>query len=171
MKRKMLHIPMLALLVGIMLSCSNKENAEGGSDAKAKSFAENYCKLAKEIGFNSEFKLTEDYMNSNGDKMEEKFYANSEKLISIMKEMDTHIKTLNDEQKQQFTKNFLKAVIDTECSNLFLKEIPYSKMEDGIKELEEQIARDKKRKNNPEPVVEDYVEEDYAGTAEAYGDY
>jgi hypothetical protein len=88
-----------------------------------------------------------------------------------MKEMDAHIKTLNDEQKQQFTKSFLKAVIDTECSNLFLKEIPYSKMEDGIKELEEQIARDKKRKNNPEPVVEDYVEEDYAATTEAYGDY
>jgi hypothetical protein len=94
--------------------------------------------------------LNEEFLSKNADKIEGKFYDNSDKLISVMKEIDTHLKTLNQAQAQVFTKELLKAIIDTDCSNIFFKEIPYSQLGDVIKELEKEVTRAKYRKDNPE---------------------
>ena len=135
MRKKMFYLPMLLVTVGILLSCGNKDAAGAGTDAKAKLFAENLCKFAKEIGFDTDLKLDEEYMRKHGDKFEENFYENSDKFLTLLKDLDTHLKTLNDEQKQNFTKELLKAIIDTDCSNILFKSIPYGMLSDGIKEI------------------------------------
>ena len=162
----MFYLPMLLLTVGILLSCGNKvaAGAGAGSDAKAKLFAENLCKFAKEIGFDTDLKLDEEYMRKHGDKFEENFYENSDKFLTLLKDLDTHLKTLNEEQKQAFTKELLKAMIDTDCSNILLKSIPYGMLSDGIKEIEKEITSAKYRKDHPvdeyayaEPSMEEYA--------------
>jgi hypothetical protein len=167
-RKKLLFIPVIVLSTGIFLSCggnnaSGNETGSGSKDAKAKLFAENLCKFAKEIGLDENLKLNEEFLSKNADKIEGKFYDNSDKLISVMKEIDTHLKTLNQAQSQVFTKELLKAIIDTDCSNIFFKEIPYSQLGDVIKEIEKEVTRAKYRKDNPES------EYDYGmGTENAY---
>jgi hypothetical protein len=167
MRKKMFYLPMLFLTVGILLSCGNKDaaGAGAGSDAKAKLFAENLCKFAKEIGFDTDLKLDEEYMRKHGDKFEDNFYENSDKFLTLLKDLDTHLKTLNEEQKQAFTKELLKAMIDTDCSNILLKSIPYGMLSDGIKEIEKEITSAKYRKDHPvdeysyaEPSMEEYAD-------------
>jgi hypothetical protein len=82
--------------------------------------------------------------------MEDKFYSNSDKLMTTLKSIDTHLKTLNQAQSQLFAKELMKAIIDTDCSNIFFKEIPYAKFGDLIKDMEKDITRMKYRKDNPE---------------------
>ena len=154
----MFYLPMLLLTVGILFSCGDKDAAGAGSDAKAKLFAENLCKFAKEIGFDADLKLDEEYMRKHGDKFEEKFYENSDKFLTVLKDLDTHLKTLNDEQKQNFTKELMKAIIDTDCSNILFKSIPYGMLSDGIKEMEKEITAAKYRKDHPVEDEYDYEE-------------
>ena len=154
----MFYLPILLLTVGILLSCGNKDAEGAVSDTKAKLIAENLCKFAKEIGFDADLKLDEDYMRDHGDKFEEKFYANSDKFLTVLKDLESHLKTLNDEQKQKFTKELLKAIIDTDCSNILFKSIPYGMIGEGIKELEKEITSAKYHRDNPETDEYDYEE-------------
>jgi len=161
MKMKSLKYTILAMLSSVLLiSCGGKSSSANettsGSDAKAKKFAENLCKMAKDIGLDQNFKFTDEFMRNNGDKMENKFYENSNKLIVLLKEIESHMKTLNQAQSQKFTKELMKAIIDTECSDILLKEVPYSEFGKVISEMEKEITRMKYRRDNPDDLYGDY---------------
>ncbi len=157
----MLKYTIYVMLSSVLLfSCggngSSANETTSGSDAKAKKFAENLCKMAKDIGLDQNLKFTDEYMRNNGDKMENKFYENSDKFITLLKEIDSHLKTLNQVQSQKFTKELMKAIIDTECSDILLKEVPYSDFGKVISEMEKEITRMKYRRDNPDDLYGDY---------------
>ncbi len=158
---KTLKYTIFAMLSSVLLfSCGGKggtaNETTSGSDAKAKKFAENLCKMAKDVGLDENLKFTDEYMRNNGDKMENKIYENSDKFITLLKAIDSHLKTLNQVQSQKFTKELMKAIIDTECSDILLKEVPYSELGKLISEMEKDITRMKYRKDNPDDLYGDY---------------
>lgn len=163
---------MLAFSSMLVISCGGKkdgsanEASAGATDAKAKKMAESFCKLAKEIGLDDNLKFTDDYMRKNADKMEDKFYENSDKFILLLKDIDNHLKTLNQVQSQKFAKELTKAIIDTDCSNILFKEIPYSDLGKAITQIEKEITRTKYRRDNPEEAYDPY-ENPYMGDSTA----
>jgi hypothetical protein len=55
----------------------------------------------------------------------------------------------------------MKAIIDTKCSNIFFKEIPYQDLGKLIETMEKEATREKYRRDNPEPEVPTYDEYAY----------
>lgn len=162
--KKIKYTIVIALSSMLVISCGGKkegsanEASSGATDAKAKKMAESFCKLAKEIGLDENLKFTDDYMRKNADKMEDRFYENSDKFILLLKDIDNHLKTLNQVQSQKFAKELAKAIIDTDCSNILFKEIPYSDLGKVITEIEKDITRTKYRRDNPEESYDPYYD-------------
>jgi hypothetical protein len=136
----------------IISSCGDKSSAEAaGSNAKATEFANSMCKMAEEIGLDENFKLTEDYLEKKGEKFGDNALNKSDDIIKLLKQVDKHVETLNNDQKTAFTKELMKAIIDTKCSNIFFKEIPYEELGKLIETMEKEATREKYRRDNPEP--------------------
>ena len=156
----------------IISSCGDKSSAEAaaGSDAKATEFANSMCKMAEEIGLDENFKLTEDYLQKKGEKFGDNALNKSDDIIKLLKQVDKHVGTLNNDQKNAFTKELMKAIIDTKCSNIFFKEIPYQDLGKLIENMEKEATKAKYRRDNPEPEAPAYDEYDYSATSEAMVD-
>jgi hypothetical protein len=155
----------------IISSCGDKSSAEAaGSNAKATEFANSMCKMAEEIGLDENFKLTEDYLEKKGEKFGDNALNKSDDIIKLLKQVDKHVETLNNDQKTAFTKELMKAIIDTKCSNIFFKEIPYEELGKLIETMEKEATREKYRRDNPEPEAPAYDEYDYSGSSEAMAD-
>jgi len=160
----------------IISSCGSKSSAEAaaaaGSNPKATEFANSMCKMAEEIGLDENFKLTEDYLNKKEDKFEENTLNKADDIVKLLKQVDKHLGTLNNDQKTAFSKELMKAIIDTKCSSIFFKEIPFDKLRDAIVEMEKEITRKKYKRDHPEemaPVYDDYAYPP-AADAEPYED-
>ena len=131
-------------------------------DSKAKEFANSMCNMATEVGLDENLKLDENYIRKNGEKFEKNFLNKSDDFIKLLKEVDKHLKSLDKDQKTAFTKELMKAIIDTKCSDIFLKEIPFNDLDSVIEEMEDELKRDKKRRDNPEPEMPAYDEPAYS---------
>ena len=156
----------------IISSCGDKssEEAAAGSNAKATEFANSMCKMAEEIGLDENFKLTEDYLQKKGEKFGDNALNKSDDIIKLLKQVDKHVGSLNSDQKTAFTKELMKAIIDTKCSNIFFKEIPYQDLGKLIENMEKEATKAKYRRDNPEPEAPAYDEYDYSATSEAMVD-
>ena len=156
----------------IISSCGGKSSAEAtaGSNAKATEFANSMCKMAEEIGLDENFKLTEDYLEKKGEKFGDNALNKSDDIIKLLKQVDKHVGTLNNDQKTAFTKELMKAIIDTKCSSIFFKEIPYEELGKLIETMEKEATREKYRRDNPEPEAPAYDEYDYSATSDAMAD-
>ena len=163
-KSKLFLIPFILFASSIIISsCGNKASAEASaatatSDPKAKEFANNMCKMAEEIGLDANFKLTEEYLEKKEDKFEDNALNNSNDLIKLLKQVDKHMGGLNNNQKTAFTKELMKAIIDTKCSDMFFKGIQYHELGKFIENLEKDVTRQKYRRDNPEPAYDSYPE-------------
>ena len=138
-KYKLFRIPFILFASSIIISsCGDKASPEAsvGSDAKAKEFAKNMCKMAEEIGLDENFKLTKDYLAKKGEKFEDNALNNSDDLIKLLKQVDKHMEGLNNDQKTAFTKELMKAIIDTKCSDIFFKGIQYQDLGKLIETME-----------------------------------
>ena len=138
-KSNLFLIPTILFVCSIIISsCGGKSSAEAtaGSNAKAKEFANSMCKIADEIGLDENFKLTEDYLNKKEDKFEENALNKSDDIIRLLKQVDKHMGSLNNDQKTAFTKELMKAIIDTKCSDIFFKGIPYHDLGKLIETIE-----------------------------------
>lgn len=137
----------------IISSCGDKssEEAAAGSNAKATEFANSMCKMVEEIGLDENFKLDENYLEKNGEKFGKNALNKSDDIIKLLKQVDKHVETLNKDQKTAFTKELMKAIIDTKCSNIFLKEIPYEELGKFIENMEKEATREKFRRDNKQP--------------------
>jgi hypothetical protein len=156
----------------IISSCGAKSSSEAaaGSDAKATEFANSMCKMAEEIGLDENFKLTEDYLQKKGEKFGDNALNKSDDIIKLLKQVDKHVGTLNNDQKTAFTKELMKAIIDTKCSNIFFKEIPYQELGKLIEDMEKEATKAKYRRDNPEPEAPAYDEYDFPATSDAMAD-
>ena len=137
----------------IISSCGDKssEEAAAGSNAKATEFANSMCKMVEEIGLDENFKLDENYLEKNGEKFGKNALNKSNDIIKLLKQVDKHVETLNNDQKTAFTKELMKAIIDTKCSDIFFKEIPYQDLGEFIESMEKEVEQEKIRRANPEP--------------------
>ena len=171
-KSNLFRISTILLASSIIISsCGDKSSAEAaGSNAKATEFANSMCKMAEEIGLDENFKLTEDYLEKKGEKFGDNALNKSDDIIKLLKQVDKHVETLNNDQKTAFTKELMKAIIDTKCSNIFFKEIPYEELGKLIETMEKEATREKYRRDNPEPEAPAYDEYDYSGSSEAMAD-
>lgn len=172
-KSNLFRIPTILFASSIIISsCGDKSSAEAaaGSDAKATEFANSMCKMAEEIGLDENFKLTEDYLQKKGEKFGDNALNKSDDIIKLLKQVDKHVGSLNSDQKTAFTKELMKAIIDTKCSNIFFKEIPYQDLGKLIENMEKEATKAKYRRDNPEPEAPAYDEYDYSATSEAMVD-
>ena len=155
----------------IISSCGDKSSGEAaGSNAKATEFANSMCKMAEEIGLDENFKLTEDYLEKKGEKFGDNALNKSDDIIKLLKQVDKHMGSLNNDQKTAFTKELMKAIIDTKCSGIFFKEIPYQDLGKLIENKEKEATKEKYRRDNPEPEAPAYDEYDFPATSDAMAD-
>ena len=166
-KSNLFRIPTILFASSIIISsCGSKSSAEAvaavGSNPKATEFANSMCKMAEEIGLDENFKLTEDYLKNKQDKFKENTLNKADDIVKLLKQVDKHLGTLNNDQKTAFSKELMKAIIDTKCSNIFFKEIPFDKLGDAIVEMEKEITKEKYKRDHPEEVAPAYpTYEDY----------
>ncbi len=144
----------------IISSCGDKSSAEAaaGSNAKATEFANSMCKMATEVGLDENFKLDENYLEKNGEKFGKNALNKSDDFIKLLKEVDKHVGSLNNDQKTAFTKELMKAIIDTKCSDIFFKGIQYHELGKFIENYEKGVTRQKYRRDNPERAYDSYPE-------------
>lgn len=172
-KTNLFRIPIILFASSIIISsCGSKSSAEAaaGSNPKATEFANSMCKMAEEIGLDENFKLDENYIEKNGEKFGKNALNKSDDLIKLLKQVDKHAGSLNNDQKTAFTKELIKAIIDTKCSDIFFKEIPYQDLDKFIESMEKEATRAKYRLDNPETEVPAYDEYDYSATPETMPD-
>ena len=169
-KSNLFRISTILLASSIIISsCGDKSSAEAAG-SKATEFANSMCKMAEEIGLDENFKLTEDYLEKKGEKFGDNALNKSDDIIKLLKQVDKHVGTLNNDQKTAFTKELMKAIIDTKCSNIFFKEIPYEELGKLIETMEKEATREKYRRDNPEEAAPAYDEYDYSATSDAMAD-
>ena len=96
--------------------------------------------------------------------MEKKFEQNKDKILSLLEEVDTYIKTLDKDQKVQFSKELMKAIIDTDCANLLFKNIPFDMWDEFYEKARKELKRDREKERRDREASEDYdpyASEDY----------
>lgn len=134
--KKYLLIPILPLLV--VAGC-------GSSESSAENHAEEICDCLKEIGVNKDLTIVKmqdrEFMRGMEDKAERVLPG---KILKIMKEVDKDLSSLSKDEKKAYTRAFLKAMIDTECADIALENIPYDMMGLAIGEMESEIEQMKR---------------------------
>ena len=112
--------------------------------SKAKDIADKICEIATDIGVTDIRFDKKGLSDEEGRQMEKKFEQNKDKILSLLEEVDTYIKTLDKDQKVQFSKELMKAIIDTDCANLLFKNIPFDMCDEFYSEARKELKRDRK---------------------------
>ena len=112
--------------------------------SKAKDIADKICEIATDIGVTDISFDKKGLSDEEGRQMEKKFEQNKDKILSLLEEVDTYIKTLDKDQKVQFSKELMKAIIDTDCANLLFKNIPFDMWDEFYSEARKELKRDRK---------------------------
>lgn len=128
------------------------------NEVKTRGHAEKLCDCMQEIGLN-------DSLNSSDMSDHRKMRLlerNAEQslpscILPTLKEMQADMVEMGKSEKKEYTKAFLKNVIDTECSDLVLDNVPLDMIGVLIKEIE-QAAEYSERKMN-EDLATEMVEE------------
>ncbi len=106
-----------------------------GSDAS--SYAEDLCDCMEESGYTDQVGLGVFSMGSNSREKREAEEKMQECALPILKEMRDDFKDMDDDEKKEFVKEFVKASIDTECSDQLMDNIPWALVMNGFKSLME----------------------------------
>lgn len=109
-------------------------------ESEAEDRAEEICDCVKELGIDRNINLfsiqsgsfMRDIDRSAGLKIQRD-------LLNILKKIDEDIDNLSKEEKKDYTKALMKAMIDTDCSDMALSKIPYDMLGLGIDIMEEQL--------------------------------
>ena len=131
-----------SISAGVMLLILS---ACGGTKADANNHAKEMCKCLQDAGLDSSI--------STSKLMDREFIMEIEKkmeetvprcILPIVEEMEKEINELSKNEKKEYTKALMKAVIDTECSDLALDLIPFDMLGIALGEAERQIERQEK---------------------------
>ncbi len=104
----------------------------GGSGAEG--YAEDLCDCMDESGYMDEVGGGIFGMGRSSGKRdaEEKM---EDCALPILKEMHGEFKEMDDDEKKEFVKDFMKASIDTECSDQLMDNIPWALVMNGFKSM------------------------------------
>jgi hypothetical protein len=131
-------LPLLLVFVG----CSSPQSS-------AENHAEEICDCLKEIGVNKDLTIAKmqdrEFMRDMEDKAERTLPA---KMIKIMKAIEKDLSSLSKDDKKEYTRTFLKAIIDTDCADVLFENIPYDMMGIAIGEMEREMEYSNRNYDN-----------------------
>ena len=151
-------------------ACADKDKSDTSKskDKKANEIADKMCKIVKDIG------ITDKTFDENGlsdeekEQFSKKVEQNKDKILSLLEEVDSHIKTLNKNEKVQFSKELMKEIIDSYCGNTLFNYIPFEKWPKFYEEARKELKRDREKERRDREASEDYepsASEDYEPSA------
>ena len=127
-------------------------------ESKAEDRAEEICECVLELGINKDMNLFSLQDRSKMRDIERKAERElPRKLLKVFKEIEDDIDPLSKDEKKEYTRALMKAMMDTECADIALDNIPYDMLGMGIDMAEEQIERQERYRDED---YDDY-EEDY----------
>ena len=121
------------MLVGLVLtSC--------GSGGSPSSRANDLCDCLKEAGVEFDGINDLDDLEKIGDKMEKK--KGQKCVLAVLEGVDEDISDMDDKETGEYLRDFLKAMIDTDCASEGMEEMEFGDMK---KQLKKEIKRMKRR--------------------------
>ncbi len=131
----------IILFIGVAFSsCGSNERA-------TKIHAEKLCDCMKETGFDTSLTA----LDLNDSKKMYEIERSAERILpectlATLKEIEAEMAAMNKAEKIEYTKAFLKNVIDTECADIILQNAPYDMLGIIIREAEREVEYEKRRK-------------------------
>jgi len=104
------------ILIPFFYSCTSS-----GED-----YANKLCSCMKESGFREGLDL---------DGLDRNLETNNHCFREVGKEVYEIMKGMNDQQRAQFTKEFMKAMLDTDCADIVVKAINYDELMQELKRM------------------------------------
>lgn len=135
----------------------------GGGKAEATNRAEDLCECLSDAGLDENVTFVA-LQDGSMRKMQEKMQTQVPKCaLKVFKAMEKDLDDLSKKEKKEYTKSFLKACIDTDCSDIVLGLIPYDMMGIGLAQLEMMLNRESnyEEEMNQEWDDEDWEEEEW----------
>ena len=121
------------MIIGLVLtSC--------GSGGSPSSRAKDLCDCLKDAGVEFDGINDLDDLEKIGDKMEKK--KGQKCVLAVMEGVDDDISDMDDKETGEYLRDFLKAMIDTDCASEGMKEMEFGDMK---KQLKKEIKRMKRR--------------------------
>lgn len=150
MVKNSLKVLTILIIGAVISSCVSNE-------AKTRDHAEALCDCMKEIGLNDDLTAEDLEDRRKVRKMENDAERHLPKCaLPILKEMKVEMDELGKSEKKEYTKAFLKNVIDTDCADVVLDNVPFEALGLLIDDLESQVDISQRLMN--QTVVEEYKE-------------
>jgi len=99
--------------------------------------ADSICNCLKEGGLNSSLSLME--LDDLEDSMDEEEVTAC--VLNVFRKMEDDMSDMSKNEKKEYTKEFLKGVVDTECSDLILNVVPYDMLGLALTGAESELLR------------------------------
>lgn len=133
----------------------------GGVEAAAEDYADELCTCLTEAGLDNSLSILSlqdrSFMRDMEDKMEDEIPTCA---LKVFRNIEQDLDDMSKNEKKEYTKAFLKACIDTDCSDIALGLIPYDMMGMGLNEAESQLKRQRRYRNEYESYEDEYDYED-----------
>ncbi|XOV66392.1 MAG: hypothetical protein ACFHU9_12270 [Fluviicola sp.] len=107
---------------------------------KAETKADEICDCVLELGIERDINMFSLMDASKMREIERKAKRElPRKLIKIFREIEHDIAPLSKEKKKEYTRALFKAMMDTECADIALDNLPYDMLGPGIDMMEERF--------------------------------
>jgi hypothetical protein len=140
MLKNILKITFILIIGATFTSC-------GSNEAATRKHAEELCDCMEDIGLDESLSLAD---LNNYDQMREMEKKAEESLpkcaFAILKNIQSDLDELNKSEKKDYTKSFLKNVIDTECADVILDKVPFDMMGMLVVQMEKEVDRAERRR-------------------------
>ncbi|PHR17272.1 MAG: hypothetical protein COA38_21000 [Fluviicola sp.] len=146
----------LILVIGVAFSsCDNNQSV-------TKVYAEKLCDCMSEIGLDKSINAAD----LNDRRKMRKMERTAERMLpectlATLKKIEADLDEMNKAEKKEYTKAFLKNVIDTECSDVILQNVPFDMIGLLVREVEREVGYSERLMNEQqveelsESVIED----------------
>ena len=142
MLKNTLKIALVLIIGATFTSC-------GSNQAATKEHAEKLCDCMEEVGLDNSMNVADLEDRKKMREIERKAEQKLPKCtLAILKDIEADMENMNKTDKKEYTKSFLKNVIDTECSDVILQNVPFDMMGMLIGQLEKEVERAERRKND-----------------------
>ena len=159
---KKIYYLIIAVAISLTSCNSNKAESAASNESKSADRAEEMCECLQDAGLDNSItisKLGDRRFQRDLERKMEKIVPKC--LLRIVKKMEEEISDLSKNDKKEYTKAFLKACIDTECTDITLDLIPYDLLGLALEGAESEINDQQRYGNEYEDYYEEYEENDY----------
>ena len=164
---KIVYYSILVLAIFLTSCGSNESESAASNESKSSAFnesksadrAKEMCECLQDAGLDNSItisKLGDRRFQRDLERKMEKIVPKC--LLRIVKKMEEEISDLSKNDKKEYTKAFLKACIDTECTDITLDLIPYDLLGLALEGAESEINGQRRYRNEYEDYDEDYDE-------------